>query len=613
MLAASVAPIRVKGANVYNGGIGMEERVPNCRLAHAAEPNTWTVSNCRQGLFCAGAGVLLLRRWRQREKRSGRATAPATEAGTSQSSVSQKRYYRFILLSTAIRSFEAGVVASMMPAIRQGLHLTYTSQGNVAGSPDYGIVPSGLLAMAVFKRFSPFSVLTTGYFIISAVAVVCAMLPSLHTLVAARAIGGLCWGLAAVHYPTWVNRYGPADKRTLWMAGINAMLLTGIVSGYVLGGLARATGIATWENLYLLEALLMFCCALLGSRFDPEVVKVEQVEDVKEAVSKEVPGDRKSFIPKELRALGSSGLFLCTLAAGCFQSGSVGFMLYFITQALAAVFHWSPRSIYICVSLVITVGPIGGIISGAAYLNRVGGYRNYRKANGMTAVCAILSLLCGCFMPFAGNSPLLYGLANLGLLLFGAAPTAAINGIAVSCVPEAKHFASATQFAAQNLAKLLIPVLGGVVIDHLGLVKGYHAVTIGALVCYAITASIAFLQAKAQHKDEPQLIIAPIPAGHLHRICDPFAKRARPVWVVNRSSTPRSSELRRIKPLPKGLLGGEDLLVASSLVDAPREVGITAPGVSRARHTDGGSCSHGTSKGEGLAHGGQPPAAEHCD
>lgn len=31
-------------------------------------------------------------------------------------------------------------------------------------------------------------------------------------------------------------------------------------------------------------------------------------------------------------------------------------------------------------------------------------------------------------------------------------------------------------------------------------------------------------------------------------------------------------------------------LVASSLVDAPREVGITAPGVSRARHTDGGGC-----------------------
>ena len=28
------------------------------------------------------------------------------------------------------------------------------------------------------------------------------------------------------------RRYGPTGKRTLWMAEINAMLLTGIVSGY---------------------------------------------------------------------------------------------------------------------------------------------------------------------------------------------------------------------------------------------------------------------------------------------------------------------------------------------------------------------------------------------
>eukprot|EP00913_Durusdinium_trenchii_P028723 g26938.t1 len=350
-------------------------------------------------------------------------------------------YFHFILLSTAVRSFEAGVVASMMPSIRQGLQLSYTSQGNVAGSPDYGIVPSGLLAMAIFKRFSPFVVLTSGYFIISAVSVCCALLPSLPTLVAARAIGGLCWGLAAVHYPTWVNRYGPAEQRTLWMAGINAMLLTGIVSGYVLGGLARATGAARWESLYLLEALLMFSCALLGSRFEPSVVQVEPAPASK-AEKSDVTGER-SFFPKELVALGRSGLFLSTLAAGCFQSGAVGFMLYFITQALAAIFHWSPRIIYICVSLVITVGPIGGIVLGAAYLNRAGGYQNYRRAHQMSVSWAHKAL---------------------------------------------------------------------------------------------------------------ETFIAPIPAGHLHRICDPFAKRSRPVWFVNRSWTPRSSERARrvLPPLPKG-------------------------------------------------------------
>lgn len=54
--------------------------------------------------------------------------------------------------------------------------------------------------------------------------------------------------------------------------------------------------------------------------------------------------------------------------------------------------------------------------------------------------------------------------------------------------------------------------------------------------------------------DESSGFIAPIPAGHLHRICDPFAKRSRPVWFVNRSWTPRSSERARrvLPPLPKG-------------------------------------------------------------
>eukprot|EP00439_Symbiodinium_sp_Y106_P059580 s251_g8.t1 len=43
-------------------------------------------------------------------------------------------------------------------------------------------------------------------------------------------------------------------------------------------------------------------------------------------------------------------------------------------------------------------------------------------------------------------------------------------------------------------------------------------------------------------------------AGHLHRICDPWTKRARPVWLFNRASTPRSRDpVRKVKPLPSGL------------------------------------------------------------
>ena len=63
----------------------------------------------------------------------------------------------------------------------------------------------------------------------------------------------------------------------------------------------------------------MLFCGLLGSRFEPKVVQV----DVTEASQGQ---GGQGLIPKELKALAGSKLFLSTLAAGCFQSGSVGFM-----------------------------------------------------------------------------------------------------------------------------------------------------------------------------------------------------------------------------------------------------------------------------------------------
>lgn len=61
------------------------------------------------------------------------------------------------------------------------------------------------------------------------------------------------------------------------------------------------------------------------------------------------------------------------------------------------------------------------------------------------------------------------------LLFFGGAPTPAINGIAVSLLPEATHAGSGIQFALQNLGKVIIPSLGGVIIDWMGdVVAGFN-------------------------------------------------------------------------------------------------------------------------------------------
>ena len=48
----------------------------------------------------------------------------------------RRRYFQFILASTAMRSFEAGIVAVMMPQIREDLQLSYTHEGVIASAPD---------------------------------------------------------------------------------------------------------------------------------------------------------------------------------------------------------------------------------------------------------------------------------------------------------------------------------------------------------------------------------------------------------------------------------------------------------------------------------------------
>ena len=104
-------------------------------------------------------------------------------------------------------------------------------------SPDFGIVPSGILAIFVLQYFSTYKVLLLGQFVIAGTAFIAICLPSAASLISARALAGLFWGMAAVHYPTWINRYG-GEQRTMWLAIYNVFLLVGILLGYAIGAVA---------------------------------------------------------------------------------------------------------------------------------------------------------------------------------------------------------------------------------------------------------------------------------------------------------------------------------------------------------------------------------------
>jgi MFS family permease len=236
----------------------------------------------------------------------------------------RRRYFYFILASTAARSFEAGIVSSMIADIKADLDVDYLGEGVIASAPDFGIVPArsrclfsnqrrvqrlvimvgglcknvrcprslrvspstvrlrersrrlcSIAALWIFDRVAAFPTLSCGNAIIAFVTTCCAVWPSYYSLVAARAVSGLCWGLSCVHYPAWINAKGDFHgRRTSWLAAFNAMLLGGILLGYATGGVCSSFGLLTWNELYAVEALFMGAVALASSLFSPAMVQV---------------------------------------------------------------------------------------------------------------------------------------------------------------------------------------------------------------------------------------------------------------------------------------------------------------------------------------------------
>ncbi|KAH8076888.1 hypothetical protein JL721_920 [Aureococcus anophagefferens] len=397
--------------------------------------------------------------------------APAPQPSSSKA---VQRFFAFICVSTLCRAFEAGICASMMPKIADSLRLSYVQEGVVASAPDYGIVPAGFLAILLFERVDAYPVLVLGNLLIGAVALWCAAFPSYGSLVTARAVGGLAWGCSMVHYPAWINAKGPAASKTMWLALSNVVLLGGIL---VVPRAGRKASADAGERSEL----------LLGDAERP----------------------RKPRSPwAKCRSVLACRLFAWTVGAGSFVCGTVGFLLYFIAQvAEAQAPTWSPAARYGTISAVFVAAPIpGNLFGGARYVQRTcGGYENFSKTHAFTIKCAFAGVVAIACMPIASFTsfdpaerpevlpgawrPVLFCSLVWVFLFAGAAPTAAINGIVLAAAPpDASVYASGIQFAVQNGAKLLVPLVGGAVIDAAGLLPGFDAVLLFSACGYLLDA-----------------------------------------------------------------------------------------------------------------------------
>ena len=434
---------------------------------------------------------------------------PGEEPVVIKQSVITHVFFAFACAATVARAFEAGVVSSAMPRIAASLRLDYAQEGVVAAAPDYGIVPAGIIAMALFERVRARKVLVGACALPAVAAAAAALRPSYRALVAARALGGLGWGCAAVHFPAWVDARAPSKRKPLWLALLNVCLLGGILCGFAIGSAVSAP----WTRLYLVEAGLMALAAVSAACFPAEIMDVARTGEAQRLLGAAAP--QRPGLTK-LRATLATPVVALTVGAGAFVCGTVGFVLYFIKQVAAREAPSWPTSLQTtAVSAVFVTAPIPGNLVGAYVVEkRIGGYDRLAPTLSFVSAAALGAVGCVALLPLAGpGRPWPFIALCWGFLFFGALPTPAINGVVLAASPrDAATIASGIQFAAQNLMKAIVPLVGGRVVDRVGLLLGFRSVLLACAAGYAAFALLARSAAADHVRHDPAPDDAPLEA-----------------------------------------------------------------------------------------------------
>lgn len=467
-----------------------------------------------------------------------------------------KQFFAFICISTALRSFEAGIVASMMADIQNDLHLDYTAEGTIVASTDYGIALGSLAAILVFRRCSVRRVLSTTMFGMALCAFGCVWNPTKGSLLLARSVGGLLWAQAATHYPVWINDRGrgrgPRSKftdrrKTIWLACTNVCLLVGVISGYIVGGVVRSArnhvrethdndnrgsgfivtllAHCTWVDLYFSEGILMMLCGVIVMFcFDGELLSIgttpsstnayqqRQRNGIQQDYSAIESTDNTAFpttntpqieqesedLKEVVTALVKSPPFVLAVAiTGCI-SGGIVYALYFVTQVCEA------RGMEVGTTLLFVTGvfvtaPAPGIIFGSWIVSTLGGCTDHVVTFGVALGSAIFVLCSAIALPISwaiwGTWKVPFVTAFWIFAFAGAMSGPPLNGVAVSAVPHASHVASALQFSLSNAAKIIVPQIGGYVCHRVGLIDGFHATLVATATAFVGLSWIGLLHA----------------------------------------------------------------------------------------------------------------------
>jgi len=173
---------------------------------------------------------------------------------------------RWTLILTALASFmislDALVVATALPTIRADLHASVAGLGWTVNAFTLGFAVCVLTGAALGDRFGRRRIFITGLTLFTVASAVCALSPTIGTLIAARAIQGIGGGLAIPLALVILNVSFPPARRGMAIGIWGAISGVAVASGPLVGG-AIVQGL-TWQWIFWLNVPIGIAVCLLS-------------------------------------------------------------------------------------------------------------------------------------------------------------------------------------------------------------------------------------------------------------------------------------------------------------------------------------------------------------
>ncbi len=373
------------------------------------------------------------------------------------------------LLALTLGAFAIGttefVIVGLIPTIASDLQVSLPSAGLLVSLYALGVAVGAPVLTALTGRVPRKTLLVALMALFTVGNLIAWLAPGYASLIVARVLTGLAHGvffsIGSIIATALVPKEKAASAIAIMFTGLTVALVTGVPLGTFIG---QHLG---WRATFLAVAGLGVV-ALLGSLL---------------CVPRELPQRAPARFAEQLAVLGQPRLLL-VYAMTALGYGGTFLAFTYLAPILQQVTGLSANAVSL-VLLVYGISVAAGNLWGGRLADRLGPVPALKRIFALLAVV----LLVLTFTAANGVLMILTVLA-LGAVAFGNVPGLQVYVVsqAQRFAPQASEVASGLNIAAFNLGIALGAALGGLVVEHIGLM---HTPWLGAVVvlgAYALTA-----------------------------------------------------------------------------------------------------------------------------